>query len=338
MKNGTRTNSFEFTTKEASPDNIVHHLLSIEETEWNTVDALFLAFPRRTKLKKNHTGLEHSFIKIENQIVALANSKKEGILGTGNFGLAKLGEIREGTNYAIKIEGENSRDPNNRELKAMRALDFYHGEGVRHFKQYKQFLKRQVKHKRYTLLTYVEGKELAQIIKNDGLNYTQKLITSIQCCLAVKVFHDKHVLHLDIKPENFVANVADQDIKVKLIDFGFSRVLPDNQNSVILNLIFGTSPYIAPEIMRENEYSIAADIYALGMTLQKLKLPRNLYANMINQNKNNRGTIDETIQRLIEALKSQPNLEESALQLIQQCDEEIVENSIRESVNNSPIF
>ena len=61
--------------------------------------------------------------------------------------------------------------------------------------------------------------------------------------------HDSDIIHLDVKPENFlfVAGV------LKIIDFGVAMVLPEGEQEVVGNWasIAGTFQYQAPEHFRK---------------------------------------------------------------------------------------
>jgi serine/threonine protein kinase len=51
--------------------------------------------------------------------------------------------------------------------------------------------------------------------------------------IAVEDIHKKGVVHLDIKPSNFVMCKGDDIIKVKLIDYGMSKIYKkDNGNHI----------------------------------------------------------------------------------------------------------
>jgi len=83
-----------------------------------------------------------------------------------------------------------------------------------------------------------------------------------QVLSAVEYCHSKNVAHRDIKLENIL---LDSNNDVKLIDFGFSTIMPSDKK---VKLFCGTPSYMAPEIVSRQEYSgQPADIWALGVLL-----------------------------------------------------------------------
>jgi len=67
--------------------------------------------------------------------------------------------------------------------------------------------------------------------------------------------HDKNLIHRDIKPENMIVQhrANDSDLpEIKVIDFGTSRVLLKNDNT--LSQKVGTIGYMAPEVLEKNSY------------------------------------------------------------------------------------
>jgi serine/threonine protein kinase len=66
----------------------------------------------------------------------------------------------------------------------------------------------------------------------------------------------------DIKLENIL---IDEDMNIKLIDFGFSTVLTGDKK---LKLFCGTPNFMAPEIVTKKDYDgTSADIWACGVVL-----------------------------------------------------------------------
>ena len=74
-------------------------------------------------------------------------------------------------------------------------------------------------------------------------------------------------MHRDIKIDNIL--VSHKDLKIKLIDYGFSKQLP--RENYILQDFCGTPHYIAPEVIqREGYLGKPADIWSLGIILYKM--------------------------------------------------------------------
>ncbi|XP_046318536.1 sperm motility kinase X-like [Marmota monax] len=80
---------------------------------------------------------------------------------------------------------------------------------------------------------------------------------------VVQYCNQKGMVHLDLKPENFV---VDSRVRhPKLIDFGLSTSFMPGQK---LDGFRGTLPYCAPEIIQGKEFEgIPADVWSLGVTL-----------------------------------------------------------------------
>ena len=79
-----------------------------------------------------------------------------------------------------------------------------------------------------------------------------------QMCSAVAYFHDKGLIHRDLKPDNIFI----QEDTIKIADFG-----------LVTNRV-GTELYMAPEVTAEKgDYDNKVDIYSLGFIFLELLVP-----------------------------------------------------------------
>ncbi|NXQ89627.1 TSSK1 kinase, partial [Nyctibius grandis] len=88
-----------------------------------------------------------------------------------------------------------------------------------------------------------------------------------QLASAIKYCHDSDFAHRDLKCENVL---LDEDLNIKLSDFGFSKSLARDENgSVILSKTFcGSAAYAAPEVLQGIPCDPRiSDMWSLGVIL-----------------------------------------------------------------------
>ena len=83
----------------------------------------------------------------------------------------------------------------------------------------------------------------------------------------IYLHNELRVCHRDIKPENFLLYIEKNRNKIKLIDFGFSDYIPEN--NYLIDPI-GTPQYCAPEIYQSQKYDFKADMWSLGVVLYNM--------------------------------------------------------------------
>jgi len=71
-------------------------------------------------------------------------------------------------------------------------------------------------------------------------------------------------MHRDLKPENVLFNNG----KVKLGDFGFCKGLKPGEH--MAKTMLGSPIYMAPEVLRGENYTTKADIWSLGVVLYEM--------------------------------------------------------------------
>ena len=78
----------------------------------------------------------------------------------------------------------------------------------------------------------------------------------------MKHVHDKNIAHRDIKPENVIYEEIDGEIRVKLIDFGLSKLV--GKDGRVMRTKLGTPYYVSPEVL-EGVYDKRCDLWAVGV-------------------------------------------------------------------------
>ncbi|CAD8147003.1 unnamed protein product [Paramecium octaurelia] len=82
-----------------------------------------------------------------------------------------------------------------------------------------------------------------------------------QMIQGVQEFHNLGYYHRDLKPENFVlCRDQNQNLVIKLIDFGISKIQEDGVQSMKV----GTPFYMTKEILNNQSYNKSIDVWALG--------------------------------------------------------------------------
>merc|ERR1719277_1348517 len=90
------------------------------------------------------------------------------------------------------------------------------------------------------------------------------------CCAnlleACQYIHNKGIMHRDLKPENILlaSKVSNTDIKIS--DFGLAKISRDYPRRLPRShSICGSDFYLAPEVIKQEEYGREIDIWAVGV-------------------------------------------------------------------------
>src|SRR6202030_3216806 len=91
---------------------------------------------------------------------------------------------------------------------------------------------------------------------------------ALQICAGLAEAHRKQVVHGDLKSNNIILTAeADGTVRAVITDFGLARRREAADGSTEPGEVGGTPDYMAPELWRGAELSVASDIYALGVIL-----------------------------------------------------------------------
>ena len=115
----------------------------------------------------------------------------------------------------------------------------------------------------------VEGRSLADRLKQGPLPVNQVLQYGAQIADALTTAHTLGIIHRDLKP----GNVMETPKGIKLLDFGLAKyvtthLLADAEKTLtVQGAILGTPAYMTPEQLEGHECDARTDIFALGLVL-----------------------------------------------------------------------
>ncbi len=135
----------------------------------------------------------------------------------------------------------------------------------------------------YLVMDYIDGKSLADILKNEGqlgVQRTAHIFT--QVCDALAHAHELGIIHRDLKPGNImIVQKKDEKESIKVVDFGVAKMFEgedeiDSQRLTATGELFGSPVYMSPEQCQGLELTPRSDIYSLGCVIYETltgKLP-----------------------------------------------------------------
>lgn len=105
---------------------------------------------------------------------------------------------------------------------------------------------------------------LADYRKAHELSEAEVIQVGKDMCRALEICHKRNIIHRDVKESNIFRS---EHGTYKLGDFGISRHMEGQAQELSHK---GTGSYMAPEILRGENYDFRVDIYALGISLYRL--------------------------------------------------------------------
>ena len=125
----------------------------------------------------------------------------------------------------------------------------------------------------YYVMQYIEGMSLDSFIASKGrVSAEDTILIAAQIGQALSYMHQRHMLHLDLKPGNIM---LDKQGQVHLIDFGLSKQYDSNGEPESSTSIGMGTPGYAPieqanRMGQGKQFQATIDIYAFGATVYKM--------------------------------------------------------------------
>ncbi|XP_041132635.1 LOW QUALITY PROTEIN: ribosomal protein S6 kinase alpha-5-like [Polyodon spathula] len=185
---------------------------------------------------------------------------KENPLGEGSFSICrKCIHKKTGQEFAVKIISKRMESQTQKEIAALKLCEV-HPNVVKLHEIYHDQLHT------FMVLELLKGGELLERIrKKKHFSETEASRIMRRLVSAVSHMHDVGVVHRDLKPENLLFTDESDSSEIKIIDFGFARLKPpDNQP---LKTPCFTLHYAAPELFNHDGYDESCDLWSLGVIL-----------------------------------------------------------------------
>ncbi|KAJ0404978.1 hypothetical protein P43SY_004895 [Pythium insidiosum] len=119
------------------------------------------------------------------------------------------------------------------------------------------------------LTEYCSRKSLYEVIHGNNfasIPWKYKVRMMLDAARGIQYLHSKRIIHRDIKSHNFL---VDDDWRVKVADFGISKVLDNDANAFTQ---CGTTGWVAPEVLLDEDlgYTFKADNWSFAIVMWEM--------------------------------------------------------------------
>ncbi|KAM0012223.1 putative protein kinase RLK-Pelle-WAK-LRK10L-1 family [Helianthus debilis subsp. tardiflorus] len=188
-------------------------------------------------------------------------------LGDGGFGAVYYGKLRDGRNVAVKKLHEH---PFNRVQQFRNEVEIL--TKLRHpnlvvlygctSRQSRELLLVYEYVSNGTVADHLHG----ELSNQNMLTWPIRMNIAIETASALVYLHASEIIHRDVKTSNIL---LDHNFSVKLADFGFSRLIP-NDVTHVSTAPQGTPGYVDPQYYEDYQLTDKSDVYSFGVVLIEL--------------------------------------------------------------------
>ncbi len=146
----------------------------------------------------------------------------------------------------------------------------------------------------YLLMEYCPGGDLKHFLGHHGLlpvSVAKRLTRQLKD--ALQFLRHENIIHRDLKPQNLLlTSLSPEHATLKVADFGLARMLSSES---LANTVCGSPLYMAPELLKGEQYGEKVDLWSVGAILYEMVTGRHVY------------TVSD-MQQLMVATKGNPTL------------------------------
>ncbi len=119
----------------------------------------------------------------------------------------------------------------------------------------------------YLVMELLRGRTLMSVVREQGMLPWPRVVgILVQLARALSCAHGQGVIHRDLKPGNIMLDDSSGIDRIKLCDFGLSRLSSGDDRITATGYFVGTPAYMAPEQILGTANDARGDLYALGVT------------------------------------------------------------------------
>lgn len=120
-------------------------------------------------------------------------------------------------------------------------------------------------------MEFLDGETLAERLDRTGPMTTDEALPLVrQIAEGLAAAHDEGIVHRDLKSANVLLVATPRGLRAVVTDFGLARLGSGGGTITKSGLTLGTPAYMAPEQVKGEEITPAADVYALGILMYEM--------------------------------------------------------------------
>ena len=192
--------------------------------------------------------------------------EKGKLLGRGGYGQVHLCKRKQDLKeFAVKIINKQKLGESHFRLveQEIKILTRINTKTNPHCVQLFDFFQTDTEY--YLVMEYLAGGELFDRITKGTFSEAKASEVIKAVAQGLEYLHGQGIVHRDLKPENLVYATEGDQPDIKIIDFGMAKLKPKHVKMRTENI--GTPKYLAPEVLKGQEYTEAVDVWSLGVIL-----------------------------------------------------------------------
>jgi serine/threonine protein kinase len=200
-----------------------------------------------------------------------AGYRLDGLIGQGAMGAVYRATSVTGSDVAVKtlspeMMGEQTSQRFLRESELVRRLKHPHvvrtlDSGVD-----------QANGLMFLVMPLLKGRDLDRVLEELGALEPETAVRiALQAARGLSAAHRIGIIHRDVKPGNLILDEEDDEIVVRVCDFGIAKQIGSESELTTTGSQLGTPDYVSPEQLKSSKHvDERTDVWSLGATLYQM--------------------------------------------------------------------